>query len=727
MICRRKLCVSFGALVVASAARPGMVFAANQWPVPPRPQPVPTTVGNFGHSRIDPYAWLRPRDWQAVLRDPTTLDPPIAAAVHAENAYTEAMLAPAAPLRTKLASRTKSIEASAAAPIEVEDGGFLYYQREAFDSNYPVFARRPLAGGPEQVLLDAGAQAKGKKFYGLHWAGTFHSPDQKLFGWSDDLTGSGIFSVRVREIASGKMLVSDIHDGHGSFAFDAGGRYLFWVKRNAHGNPASVWRRDMRTGADAQIYAQNDPAFFIELRTLASGAFVVIRMLNGAQSEVWLIPASDPTSKPILVEPRTPGLRYDVDHWNSQLLILTDVDGAADMKIMTAPVATPGRANWTPWVPHQAGRFIAALHPFKDVLIREEWRDANPHLVLMSKDGSERDIGFEEPAYALTVPNSQGWTASALAFTYQSLRIPPRTYHLDLATGVSAPAGHVLANPAYDLARYLVERIEAVAPDGAMVPITILRARGAPRDGTGPLFLYGYGSYGATVETLFQASAISLVDQGWTFAIAHVRGGAEKGTNWWRSVLTTGKKKTFTDFIACAEHLIAHNYAAKGRIVAHGYSAGGLLMGAVYTMRPDLWAGVIAQVPFVDPLNTMDNFESHPLGRTALPIWGDPRIPEEWAYIASYSPYDQLKPAAYPALLATGSLADERVAFYEPLKFAVKARSLTTAGNPILARIETAGGHMGASGAAAAIEQDARFHAFAIWAADRKWGSVPQR
>jgi oligopeptidase B len=239
--------------------------------------------------------------------------------------------------------------------------------------------------------------------------------------------------------------------------------------------------------------------------------------------------------------------------------------------------------------------------------------------------------------------------------------------------------------------------------------------------------LCGYGSYGVIYEAQFSPAAIALVEQGWSFAIAHVRGGAERGSEWWRSVLKHGKKTTFTDFIACAEHLIANGYTAAGRIVAHGLSAGGLLMGAVYTMRPDLWAGVIAQVPFVDVLNSMDDFQNHPLGSTALPIWGDPRVPEDYAYVASYSPYDQLKPAAYPALLATGSVADDRVSFWEPVKFAVKARALTLAGNPIMVRTDLTAGHAGASGASAAREQQARFQAFAIWAADRRWGVVPQR
>ncbi len=724
MLDRRRLMVSLGVLAAASAQGVAPAWSKGG-PIPPKPPREPRIVGKFGHQRTDDYAWLRPKDWHAVLRDPASLDAPIKAAVLAENAYADAMLAPAAALRAKLAARAEAVEPPNAGALEVEDGGYLYYRREAPGQDHPVYARRPISGGsgggPEQVLLDVGAEAKGKTFYSLVWSGPRRGPDGKLFGWAADQTGSGIFAVRVREVATGKMLVDDIENTHGEIAFAPDGRHLYYTGRGDKGWPDSVWRRDMQTGVSVKIYDQDDPGLFVSLKTTASGGFVVIRLFNGATTECLLIPGDDPTAKPIVVEPRTEGLDYDVDHWNGALLILTDADGATDFKVMTAPVDKPGRAHWRPLTPHVPGRFIAALHPFKDRLVREEWRDAKPRLVVASPDGTEHDAGFDEPAYALSVPGGQGYDAASLAFLYQSPKTPPRAHRLALATGQAQPVGPLAKAPAYDPSRYVVERIEAKTADGALVPITILRAKNAPRDGKAPLFLYGYGSYGATVEAEFSPSAIALVDQGWTYAIAHVRGGAERGSAWWRTVLKHGKKLTFTDFITCAEHLVAQRYTARGKIVAHGYSAGGLLMGAIYTMRPDLWAGVIAQVPFVDVLNTMDDFDTHPLGKTAIPVWGDPRVPEDYAYVASYSPYDQLKPAAYPALLATGSVADDRVAFWEPVKFAVKARALTTADKPIMVKIAMAAGHMGASGAGAARDQLAMFGEFAILAVTDRW------
>ena len=728
MIDRRTLLLSMGTFALASAT-PAAFCATepSRWPMPPQPRREPRVVGRFGHRRNDDYAWLRPADWYAVLRDPASLGGEIREAVLAENAYAAAMMAPSEPLQRRLVARMTAIEAEKPAPFEIEDAGFLYYERRSGDGDHPVYARRPVDGGAEQVLLDVGAEAKGKKFYSLHGAGPQRAPGGNLFGWAADETGSGIFSIRALDMRTGKLAVSDVRDSHGEHAFTPDDRYLFWVGRDDRGRPSKVVRRDVAAGTDTVVYEERDAGFFINLRTTASGRYVAIRTLNGAMSEVRLVPTLTPTAVPLLVEPRRDGLTYDVDDWNGRLVVLTNADGAADFKLMTADETSPGRATWRELVPHRPGRFIHGIHPFAGHLVREEWRDANPRLVLMTAGGGEKEIAFEEPAYAIAVPSLQAGNARALAFVYQSPRTPPSSYLLDLESGKLVPPPQPVRTTAYDRGRYEVRRLFARTEDGEDVPITVLMRKGMPLNGHAPLLLYGYGSYGSTVETLFSPGRIALVDVGWVYAIAHMRGGPEKGTNWWRSVLKHGKKKTFTDFIACAEHLIAHRYTEPRRIVAHGLSAGGLLMGAVFTMRPDLWAGVIAQVPFVDVLNTMDDFETHPLGTTALPIWGDPRVPEDYAYCASYSPYDNLRGEPYPALLATGGVADDRVAFWEPVKLVARARALTTASNPLMVNVSMTAGHMGEPGEKAARERQALFFAFAIWAAGRKWGDAPQR
>lgn len=727
MLTRRALLrtTSLSALTALFPIAPLLAASPSKWPLPPRVAEDPQIVGNFGHTRTDNYAWLKPKDWFAVLRDPANIDAPIKAVIDAEWEYSAAMLAPTAPLQAALSQRAATVAANNVMTLELDYGGFRYFDRPVSGSPHRQYLRRRIAGGDEQLILDVSRRAAGHGFFALGYAGVLRSPDQRLIGWAEDLTGSGIFRIRVQDTATRRMLVDDLDETHGEFAFDASGRYLFWVGRGPKGHPDSVWRREIASGHDVKIHTEDDAGFFIDIRTLASGAFVSIRLFNGAQDETRLIPASDPTAVPIVVEPRSPDLRYTVEHWNDRLLILTDADGAVDMKIMTAPIATPGRAYWTEWVPHRAGRYIVALHPFRDNLIREEWRDANPCLVVMHAGGVEHEVPLGQQAYAIEVPPRQDWKASEFVFVSQTPRVPPQQRRFIFATG-GLEIDVVRSSAAYDPDRYEVLHLDAPTADGVRVPITLLRRKGR-HDPRAPLLLYGYGSYGFSAKAEFDASAIALVDQGWSYAIAHVRGGSEKGTLWWRSVLTTGKKKTFSDFIACAEYLIERRYTAKKRIVAHGFSAGGLLMGAVFWMRPDLWAGLIARAPFVDPLNDMDGFESHPLGRSALPIWGDPRLPAEYEYMRSYAPYDNLEPAPYPALLVTGSLTDDRVSFTDPLKFAVKARALTTAADPIMVQITPAGGHGGTPGDAASLERNALFHAFAIWAVDRRWGDVPQR
>ncbi|MGY1521160.1 prolyl oligopeptidase family serine peptidase [Luteimonas sp. A482] len=699
--------------------------AAARWPLPPQHPRIPTEVGRFGHSRIDEFAWFRPKDWLAVLRDPASLDAPIKAAVEAENDYVEAMLAPTAELQDALAARIAALEPLGAAQLEVQAGDWLYFKRQAEGAEYAAWLRRPVANGAEQVLLDPNVEAAGSDYYALHWSEPVRSGDGRLFAWSEDRVGSGQYAIRVREIDSGRI-VTEVAQAYGTFALSPDGRWLYWVGRDAVGRADRLHRRDLRDGSDTLVYRVEQPGPFLLMRTTASGRYVVLRSYDGAQSEVRLVPMDTPESMPILVEPRAPGLNYDVDDWNGQLLILTDADGAADFKLMQADPATPGMAHWRPLVEHEAGRLITAVHPFGEALVREEWRDAAPRLVLMRRDGGEHTLAFDEPAYALRMPPQQDWHAKQIVFGMQSPRLPEVACSANLDDGTVATASSP-SLPAYDPQRYEVRRLSARAPDGADIPVTVLMRRGAALDGSSPLLLYGYGSYGSSVEALFQPSNIALVDQGWVYAIAHVRGGAEKGTHWWRSVLTRNKKTTFTDFIACAEHLVAAGYSSKRRIVARGMSAGGLLAGAVYAMRPELWAGAIAEVAFVDPLNTMEHFDAHPLGAGALPIWGDPRIPEDHAAMQAWSPYEQLVAADYPALLATGAVADERVAFYEPLKFAAKARALTTGQRPIMVRIAMAAGHAGDSGASATRAQEARLLAFAIWAADNRWGAVPQR
>jgi len=674
----------------------------------------PLRIEHFGHVRFDDYAWLRPGNWAEVRRDPSRLDPGIRQVLDAENHYAATMLAPTRKLQDGLVAQMKRFSAAAGAlPPVVEDGWSYRVQSQGGYARY----LRQRENGPEQILLDVAKEAAGKAYYAVS---TFslptHSRDHSLFAWAADDTGSEYDRITVRDAASGETLSADIRQCSGSFAFSPDSRFLYWVFRNEAGRPTKIFRRPARGGEDVLVYEEKDPAFFLHLSSSASGRMLRLHAFNGEMAELRLV--FQDSAAPQLVEPRTPGLQYDVQDWADGLVVLTNADGAEDYKIMKATRGALSRAEWQAWVPHQKGRFIAEIRPFRDHLARLEWREANPHLVISDHEGRDKEIAFDEEAYALRLEPTQAYDTTIIHYSFETPRRPPHWIAYDMANNTGDERSG--ASAAFDPERYVVKRLSAKAADGESIPVTILMRRDLAHNGKASVYLHGYGSYGENVQAEFSAPALALVERGWIYALAHVRGGGEKGTSWWRSVLKTGKKTTFTDFIACAEELITSGYTSKGRIVAHGLSAGGLLMGAIYNMRPDLWGGVVMQVPFVDLLGTMED-SSHPLWYTALPFWGDPRIQSDWEYMASYSPYTNLKRQAYPPLLATGSISDGRVAFWEPLKFVLRARDCDTSKTPKIVEIDMAAGHMGAAGPDALLHQQATFFAFAIWSVEGKW------
>jgi oligopeptidase B len=422
-----------------------------------------------------------------------------------------------------------------------------------------------------------------------------------------------------------------------------------------------------------------------------------------------------------VLQPRDVGRLYEADHWGDRWVIRTNADDSIDFKIVEAPTATPGKAHWTDLVPHTPGRYIEGVALVKNHIARQERADANTRIIIRDRAGAEHEIAVDEPAYSLSLAGASEFDTTVMRYGYNSPSTPTSTYDYDLATRErtlrkvqEVPSGHNAAD-------YVVERLNAPAPDGELVPVTVLRRRDTPVDGSAPVLLYGYGSYGSPIPASFSTNRLSLVDRGWIYAIAHVRGGSDKGWNWFLTARRMTKKNTFTDFIAAAEHLIARDYARAGQIVAEGRSAGGMLMGAINNMRPDLWAGVIGGVPFVDVINTMSDV-SLPLTPPEWPEWGNPiEDPEAYDYMMSYSPYDQVGPMAYPAVLATGGLSDPRVTYWEPEKWVAKLRPATTSGKPILLKINMEAGHAGSSGRFDYLKEVAHDYAFAVWAIDKGW------
>lgn len=699
----------------AAASSPAGYCIDPRSPVTPK---VPKRIVQLGRVRVDDYAWLKATNWKEVWKNPAALSPAIRAYLEAENTYAEKVLAPTEPLQHELFAEMSTRSMGDDSPPPHPIGDWLYYHRFPAEAQQPSWYRKPRNGkGKEELLLDGSARSHDRPWFKI--INAIPSPDQRLFAWAEDATGGEKYRIFVKDLTSGEVLSHPVESAFGDFVFSPDSQYLFWVYRDANSRPSRVFRRPARGGHDMLVYHEADPAFLMAITTTASGRYVMIRSWNAVTSEVRLIPGSNPTEIPRVVEPRTPGLVYSVEDWNGHFVILTNADDATNFKLMLTSESNPSRKHWRNWIPYDPSVFLVGMQPFRDYFVRIERVDANPRLVVtLARDMTEYAIAFPDAAFAVDVSPHQEYNSSRLRYVYQSPRQPREWTSYDLGTRSRIVLETERVGHGFDPANYVVERLYATAHDGARVPITILRHRHTKLDGSAPLMMYGYAAYGYFVQPRFSAPELSLIDRGWIYAIAHVRGGSAKGWNWYLQARRLHKKLTFTDFISCAEQLIQKGYGSKGRIVVYGFSAGGLLAGAVLNMRPDLWAGVIAEAPFVDMLNTMSD-PSHPLVPLTYPDWGNPLASKTiYDYMASYSPYDNVTRQAYPPVLATTSVADDRVGYWEPAKWIAKLRALDTSHTPKMLRVEM-GGHGGASGRLAKLHQAALFYAFAIWATIR--------
>ncbi len=680
---------------------------------PPVARIEPKSIEQLGRTRVDNYAWLKDDNWQNVMRDPSVLKPDIRSYIDEENAYRESVMAPTAALQERIyqemRGRTKEDDSSVPSP----DGPWEYYRRFVTGAQHPVYARGPRGQeGPEQVLIDVDAMAQGKTFYRVISAE--HSPDHALYAYAVDEQGSEIYTVYVKDLASGETLVGPVTNCTGDFCWSPDAQHLFWIFRDDNGRPAKIYRRPSRGGEDVLIYDEPDDGFFLGIDQSESGEFVVIHAGNHTSSETLLIPASNPTTTPMVFSPREDETLYTVTHWDGRWYILTNADGAVDFKVMTAEPGRTARANWREFVPHQAGRYITGLSAKQDYLVRAERENALPRIVIRHRNGQEHAIALSGEAFNIELVGGYEYNTPTQRYIYESPTTPMQWFDYDMSARTQVlrktqeiPSGHNAAD-------YEARRFFAMAEDGKRVPITVLMKRGTPLDGSAPLYLYGYGSYGINLDADFSIRRFSIVDRGWVYAIAHVRGGADMGFSWYQDGKRFAKKNSFTDFISCAEELISRGYGRAGRIVAEGRSAGGMLMGAIANMRPDLWAGVIGGVPFVDVLNTMSD-TTLPLTPPEWPEWGNPlEDTEAYDYIASYCPYTNIDAKAYPAILSTGGLTDPRVTYWEPGKWVAKLRPHTTSGKPILMKMNMGAGHAGSAGRFEFLRELAHDYAFAV-------------
>ena len=689
-------------------------------PAAPRAEIRPTPKSRHGIAFPDDYAWLRADNWREVMRDPSALAPDIRAYLEAENTYAKAALAHTEALQETLFSEMKARIKQDDSTVPRPDGPHAYFVRYREGGQHPIYCRQPRDGGPEEVLLDGDALAAGHAYFQL--GAMQHSPDHKLLAWSADENGSELDLLRVRELSTGRDLADAVPDVSGSPVFTADATAFYYVRLDDNHRPSRVFRHVIGTPADsdALIYEEPDGKFFVGLGRLHAGRYAEISVHDHETSEVWLLDLARNDSKPQLIAPRVTSVQYDVEHhpsWGGEevLVVRTNADRAEDFKIALTPLGKTSRENWRDLIAHRRGVYLLNIIVLEDWLIRVEREDSLPRIVVRHiASGEEHAISFPEEAYSLGADGGYEFKTDRLRFHYSSMTTPNEVWDYDLKTRARAmrkrqevPSGH---NPS----DYVTRRLRAPAPDGELIPISILHRRDVKPDGAAPLFLYGYGSYGYALPAAFSTGRLSLVDRGFVFAIAHVRGGTEKGRHWYKDGKLDKKMNTFTDFIAAAEYLGQQGYAAPGRTVAHGGSAGGLLMGAIANIRPDLFGGIIAEVPFVDALNTMLD-DTLPLTPPEWQEWGNPIVDEKaFRTIKAYSPYDNVRPQAYPAILALAGLTDPRVTYWEPAKWVARLRELNTGKKLVAFKTNMDAGHGGAAGRFDRLKEVALSYAFAI-------------
>jgi oligopeptidase B len=683
-------------------------------PVAPRR---PHSFTSHGITVTDDYAWLKDPNWQEVLHDPSVLDADIRNHLEAENAYTESLLGHTAALQKKLVAemrgRIKEDDSSVPSP----DGPFAYFAKFREGGQHEMFGRMPRNGGEEKIVLDGDALAKDLEYF--KFGGERHSPDHTLQAWSADTKGSEYFSIRLRDWHTLADRDDLVEETDGAVVWSADSKSFFYVKLDDNHRPMQVWRHRLGTAQadDILIYQEQDPGWFTHVHESTSGRFCVIAGGDHETSEQRLIDLANPEAPPRLIAPRENGVQYSIADRGDELFILTNADRAIDFKIVTAPLASPDRANWRDLIPHREGVYILDHDLYSGHLVRLERANALPAIIIRDlAGGEEHAIAFDETAYSLNTIGSYEFDTTNLRFSYSSMTTPAEIYDYDMAKRTrvlrkrqEVPSGHTPAD-------YVTTRIMATSHDGAQVPVSLLHRRDFVRDGSAPLLLYGYGSYGMAMPASFSTSRLSLVDRGFVYAIAHIRGGTDKGWGWYLDGKREKKTNSFDDFSACARALCEAKYTGAKRIVAHGGSAGGMLMGAVANRAAELFAGIVAEVPFVDVLNTMLD-DSLPLTPPEWPEWGNPLLSEkDFHTILSYSPYDNVAAKEYPAILAMAGLTDPRVTYWEPAKWIARLRATMRGGGPVLLRTNMGAGHGGASGRFNRLDEVAIAYAFALWA-----------
>ena len=685
------------------------------------------TIEQVGRTRVDPYHWMKDENWQQVMQDPSVLRADIRDYLEAENAYTKAKLEePLEGLKEELFQEMRGRIKEDDSSLPSIDGPYAYLTKFRTGGEYPIIARKAAADiynadAEDEILLDGDEMGKGKAYFSFN--DVEHSPNHKFVAYAVDEQGSEFYTIRFKNLETGETLPDVIENTYGSFVWGANSDRVFWVERNEEGRPAAVHMYKIGGDGSVEIYREQDPGFFIGVSESQSGDYIFIGAGSHTTSKVHFFEADADAPELKLIAARETDVEYSVEHWGDQFVISTNSDDSVDFKIVTAPLDAPGRENWSDLVPHEAGTLILGMDVLKDYLIRLERNEGLPRIVVRDRaSGTEETIAFDEEAYALGTSVGFEYDTTQMRISYSSPSTPSQTFDYDLATKdrvlrkeQEVPSGH-------DASDYVVKRVLAPARDGAAVPVTILYHKDTAIDGSAPMLLYGYGSYGVTISARFRTTPLALADRGMVYAIVHPRGSMAKGYQWYLDGKLEKKVNTFNDYIDAGHHLIDQGYSTRGNVVGMGGSAGGLLMGAAVNQDPDMFAGIIAAVPFVDVINTMSD-DTLPLTPPEWPEWGNPLTSaEDYDTMLAYSPYDQTTGLDYPSMLITGGLSDPRVTYWEPSKWAAKLRHEAPEAGPYFLRINMDAGHGGASGRFEGLKETALEYAFALAAVGKAEG-----
>jgi oligopeptidase B len=689
-----------GTLVLVLAA----VAGCSRAPEPPVAKVVPFELTMHGDTRTDEYYWLRERE-----------NPEVIAYLEAENAYTEAMTAGTADLRGALFEEMKGRIKEDDSSAPVLENGWWYYTRFVEGGEYALHCRRQgTMEAPEQVMFDGNALAAGHDYFSLR--GVDVSPDTRLAVFAMDTVGRRFYDLGVKNLETGEILADVIPDVTGQTAWAMDNRTIFYVKQDPGTLRAwQVWRHELGTPAasDVLVFQEDDETFSCSVWRSKSNRYLMIGSDQTLSSEVRILEADDPAGEFRVFQPRQRDLEYHVAHQGDRFLVLTNLF-AENFRLMECPVDRTWLANWQEVVPHRADVLLEDMDVFTDWLVLTERHGGLSHLRIIPMDGGpDHELEFGDPTWSVWPAMNAEMDTDELRYGYTSLTTPRSTFAYDMRERRRTLVKQQEVLGGFDSANYRSEYIRITARDGVEVPVSLVYRTDTPLDGTAPLLLYAYGSYGYSSGASFRSTALSLLDRGFVYAIAHIRGGQEMGRWWYEDGKLLKKKNTFTDFIDCGRGLVERGYADRDRLFAMGGSAGGLLMGAVINMDPGMWRGVVAHVPFVDVVTTMAD-ASIPLTTGEYDEWGNPADKVYYDYMLSYSPYDQVEAKAYPALLITAGLHDSQVQYWEPAKWAARLRAMKTDDNPLLLRTNMDAGHGGQSGRFRSLEETAMSYAFML-------------